>query len=66
MKTKLYTIAVQVDGEWREWNGIDYAEAIRTEMTEMRHELQNLRSQGHKARRRFVRETNIQLLTTKH
>ena len=66
MKTKLYTIDVQVDGEWRECNGIDYAEAVNTEMAEMRHELQNLRSHGHKTRLRIVRETNIELLTVKH
>lgn len=66
MKSKLYTIDVLVDGEWREWDGIDYAEAVRTEKQEMRRQLQALRVNGHKARRRFVRETNIELLTAKH
>lgn len=66
MKSKLYTIDVLVDGEWREWDGIDYAEAVRTEKQEMRRQLQALRANGHKARLRFVRETNIELLTAKH
>jgi len=34
MKSKIYTIDVQVDGEWKEWNGIDYAEAVPQEKAE--------------------------------
>ncbi len=65
MKSKIYTIDVQVDGEWKEWNGIDYAEAVPQEKAEMRSQMRLLKSNGYKARRRCVREANIEFLTVK-
>ena len=65
MKSKIYTIDVQVDGEWKEWNGIDYAEAVPEEKAEMRKQMRLLKSNGYKARRRYVREVNIEFLTVK-
>lgn len=65
MKSKIYTIDVHVDGQWKEWNGIDYAEAVPEEKAEMHTLMRLLKSNGYKARRRYVREANIELLTAK-
>ena len=65
MKSKIYTIDVQVDGEWKEWNGIDYAESVPEEKAEMRSQMCLLKSNGYKARRRYVREVDIEFLTVR-
>jgi len=65
MKSKIYTIDVQVDGEWKEWNGIDYAESVPEEKAEMCKQLRLLKRNGYKARRRYVRETIMEFLTVK-
>ena len=65
MKSKIYTIDVQVDGEWKEWNGIDYAESVPEEKAEMCKQLRLLKSNGYKTRRRCVRDVNIEFLTVK-
>ena len=65
MKSKIFIIEVEVGGEWKEFNGIEYAENAVPEMKELRYQLKNLRQHGYMARRRCIDTRDMVMLTCK-
>lgn len=65
MQSKIYIIEVKVDGEWTEFDGIEYAEISKDDMSSLRRLLGNLRQQNWEARRRCIDKRDLVILTCK-
>lgn len=60
--TKVYCIQVQVDGKWKEFDGLEYGESIKADKEQMEHILKSCKENGIKARKKFLHEVKFQRL----